>query len=73
MFVDGEEAQIRLIGDAMIGVELTQGEHTVTYRYENAAFSLGWKISLACFVIFAALVMLIYKPHLKLQHGKFEK
>ncbi len=71
VFVDGEEAKICLIGDAMIGVELTQGEHTVTYRYENSAFNLGWKISLLCFAVFAALVVLIYKPRFK--HGKFEK
>ena len=72
--VDGEEAEITLVGDAMIGVELTQGEHTVTFRYQNAAFALGWKISLACALIFAGLYLVHYKPKLpKGKHGKFEK
>ena len=56
--VDGREAEIRLVGDAMIGVMLTEGTHEITYRYENAAFRLGWKISLACAVIFAVLIYL---------------
>ena len=72
--MDGEEAEITLVGDAMIGVELTQGEHTVTFRYQNAAFALGWKISLACALIFAGLYLVHYKPKLpKGKHGKFEK
>ena len=54
--VDGEEAEIVLVGDAMIGVMLTEGTHEVTYRYENAAFKLGWKISLVSAVIFAVLI-----------------
>ena len=73
VFVDGEEVQIRLIGDAMIGVELTEGMHTVSYQYENRAFDLGWKISLGCLLVFTVLVLVIYKPYLKLQHGKYEK
>ena len=71
--VDGAQAPIRLVGDAMIAVDLTEGAHQVTFRYENPAFELGWKVSLACFLVFAALVMVIYKPHPNLRHGKFEK
>ena len=40
-----------LVGDAMVAVELDQGTHTVEFRYENPAFSLGWKISLVCLVL----------------------
>ena len=54
--VDGEEAEILLVGDAMVGVMLTEGTHQVTYRYENKAFSLGWKISLVSAVVFAVLI-----------------
>ena len=77
--VDGEPAEIKLVGDCMIGVELTAGEHTVSYRYHNAAFSLGWKISLACAAVFLALVQVHYKPNWKKylpakpRQGKFEK
>ena len=74
VLVDGEEAEIRLVGDCMIGVELTEGTHTVTYVYRNAAFSLGWKISLGAALILLALYILVYKPKLpRHTKGKFEK
>lgn len=69
--VDGSPAEIRLIGDAMMGVELTQGIHTVTFSYRNAAFSLGLKLSLACAVVFLGLSYAVYKPQKK--KGKYEK
>ena len=71
--VDGEDAEIVLVGDAMIAVELTEGYHEITFRYRNEAFALGWKISLLCFAVFAGLVWLIYKPKLKPSHGEYEK
>ena len=71
--VDGEDADIILIDDVMIAVPLTEGSHTVSFIYHNAAFALGWKVSFACFAIFALLILLIYKPHLKMKHGKYEK
>ena len=74
VLVDGEEAQIKLVGNCMIGVELTEGEHTVTYVYHNAAFSLGWKISLASAAILAALYLMSRKPRMpKHTKGKYEK
>ena len=74
VLVDGEEAEIKLVGDCMIGVELTEGVHTVTYIYRNAAFSLGWKISAVCAAVFLALYLIVYKPKLpKHVKGKFEK
>ena len=78
-YVDGEEAPIILIGDCMIGVELTEGIHTVTFRYRNAAFSLGWKITAVCAVILFILVQIVYRPDWKKlltgknRRGKFEK
>ena len=79
VFVDGKEAEIKLVGDCMIAVELTAGSHMVTYRYHNAAFSLGWKISLGCAAVFLALVHFIYKPDWKSflpqrkNNGKFQR
>ena len=69
--VDGQPAQITLIGDAMIGVPLSKGTHTVTFQYRNSAFSLGWKISLACAAVFTGLALSIYLPNRK--KGKYEK
>ena len=54
--VDGEEAEVTLVGDAMVGVALTEGNHTVTFTYENAAFALGWKISAVCALVFVILI-----------------
>ena len=74
VLVDGEEAEIKLVGDCMIGVELTEGEHTVTYVYRSAAFSLGWKISAVCAAIFLALYVAAYRPKMpRHTKGKFEK
>jgi len=69
--VDGKPADITLICDAMIGVELEQGSHTVVFSYHNAAFALGWKISLVCLAVFAAVVLLIYRTPRK--QGKYER
>ena len=69
--VDGEPAQIVLIGEAMIGLLLSEGYHTVSFSYHNPAFSLGWKISLTCLVIFVLLYLIVYKP--RRVKGKFEK
>ncbi len=73
VLVDGQEAQISLVGDCMIGVTLTQGTHTVRFVYQNDAFSLGWKISLGCVAVFAALVMVVYQPDIRLKKGRFQK
>ena len=70
-YVNGEPADVVLIGDAMVGLLLPEGTHTVTFKYHNAAFSLGWKISLVCFVVFAGLYFSIYQPQRK--KGKYEK
>ena len=69
--VDGEEAEVVLIGDAMVGVTLTKGTHQVTFTYRNAAFSLGWKISLGCALVFLTISCIVYKPKKKV--GKYER
>ena len=56
VWVDNEPAGTVLVGDVMVGVELTEGEHMVRFVYKNAAFALGWKVSLLSFAIFGALV-----------------
>ncbi len=60
--IDGKPAQIAQIGNAMIGLLLSEGSHTVTFTYHNEAFSLGWKLSLACAVFFVCLVCWHYRP-----------
>ena len=70
-YVDGKEAEILLIGDCMIGLDLTKGTHTVSFRYENPSFELGWKISLICALLFTGITLPVYNS--RRQKGKFEK
>ena len=70
-YVDGEEAEIVLIGDCMIAVPVTEGEHAFTLRYHNKAFALGWKISLGFLLLFAVLSAGVYMP--KPHKGKYER
>lgn len=60
--VDGVPAETVLIGDAMVGLVLTEGNHEVVFTYKNESFSMGLTISLACTAIFIALYLSIYKP-----------
>ncbi len=69
--VDGAPADILLVGDAMISIPMTQGTHTVSFTYENRAFSLGWKISLGCFLVFTGITLVIYIPQRK--RGRYER
>ena len=73
VYVDGEEAEVQLVCNTMIGVKLAQGDHTIRFVYKNKAFAWGWKISLISALIFAALVWFIYKPDFKLKQGKYQK
>ena len=72
--VDGKPEEIRLVGDCMVGVPLTEGKHLVEYRYRNGAFSLGWKVSLLCGAVFG---LVAYKSGVsmpvKQKKGKFER
>ena len=69
--VDGEEAEVVLTGNVMVGVLLTEGEHEVEFVYRNAAFAWGWKISLLCAAIFGALTYKEYKKPPR--GGKYKK
>ena len=69
--VDGEEAETVAVGEAMVGVLLEEGTHEVVFRYRNEAFSWGWKISLACWLIFAVAIY-IEKQNRRAM-GKYEK
>ena len=77
VYVDGQEAEIKLVGDCMIAVEVSSGDHMVSCRYHNTAFSLGWKVSLVCAAVFLVLVHFIYKPDWKSflpkKNGKYQK
>ena len=50
--VDGTPVQDVMVGDAMLAVPLTKGEHVLTFRYRNPAFTMGLAVSLFCFAVF---------------------
>ena len=54
--VDGKEAEITLVGDAMIGLHLTEGSHEIVFTYKNQAFEWGAFISVGCMLIFLGLI-----------------
>ena len=69
--VDGENAEITLVGDCMIALPLSEGTHTILFTYKNTAFTTGLLVSLVCAVVFAGLIVLSRSsPKSK---GKFEK
>ena len=70
--VDGKEVEPVLVGDVMIGVPMTAGQHTVAFTYQNKAFDLGWKICLGCFLIFVFLVWRFYPPTIR-SVGKYSR
>ncbi len=69
--VDGQEAEIVLVGDAMCALRLTEGTHTITFRYRNKAFELGAVISAVCLIIFLLLIFL--PKYLYRRRGKYQK
>ena len=69
--VDGKEAQIVTIGNAMVGLLLSEGDHEVRFTYQNKAFTIGWKISLFCAVAFLGIWWIVYEPGI--QKGKFAR
>ena len=73
--VDGQTVETVLVGDCMAAVPLTQGEHEVTFRYRNPAFSLGWKVSLGCAAVFALTLWLGQNPlpGKRRSRGRFER
>ena len=59
-YVDGQRAESKLVGGAMVAVPLTEGVHTVEFRYETPAFTWGLVGTLTGAVIFATLCFFRY-------------
>ena len=70
VYVDGQKAEVTLIGDAMTGVMLTEGSHTVTFRYRNAAVTTGCIVSVCCAALLGVICWYQY-GYLKKQKGKY--
>ncbi len=70
--VDGKTVDSVKVGEAMIGVYLTEGNHTVTFTYRNEAFLVGAGASIACLAIFLWLTLKVYPLSFARRKGKFE-
>ena len=70
VLVDGQETEPQLVADVMLSVPMTAGTHAVEFRYENQAFSLGWKIAAICLLLLGITAPVYYRTRRK---GKFEK
>ena len=70
VWVDGEEVEITQVVDVMISVPLTEGTHRIEFVYRNDAFSIGWKISAICLLLFGITAPFYYRKRKK---GRFEK
>lgn len=69
--VDGKKADITLVGNAMIGIALEEGQHTLCFTYENQAFQKGMTISIVSALIFCTIVFFTdYYPQMK-RKGKY--
>ncbi len=71
--VDGKPVETVEIGNAMVGLLLSEGTHKIEFVYRNGAFSLGWKISAACLLIFTGITLAVYKPKLRRYKGKYAR
>ena len=60
--VDGEPQETVLVGDCMIGLNLSQGAHTLRFVYRNNAFRLGAIITAASAGIFLLLIAVFCHP-----------
>lgn len=61
-YVDGKKVEITPICDALVGVPMDSGSHTVEFRYDNAGYRLGLKISLAALFLVIACYLVQYRP-----------
>ena len=71
--VDGHPVETAVVGECMLALPLSAGSHSIRLTYHNAAFSLGWKLSLACAAVFAVLIMTCYRGELRQRAGKYAR
>ncbi len=71
--VDGEEVDLVLVGGAMVALDLTEGDHEIVFTYHNESFSLGWKVSTLCLLIFLGLICWNNRVWLEEQYKKLRR
>ena len=56
--LDGKEVEPVQVGECMLAVPVTKGQHKLVFRYQNAAFTTGLIVSIVSLVLFVGLVLL---------------
>ena len=56
--VEGEAKELIKTNDSLLAVDITPGEHTVTFTYLPKCYTAGSKISIAGLVAFAGAVVI---------------
>ena len=59
-YVDGQPAEITLVGDCMVGLHLSEGSHTVEFKYVSPSFRLGGLITLGSGLVFGIILLADY-------------
>lgn len=62
-FVDGQKVSPDLIGEALIGIPLSKGEHEIRLTYMPAGIAAGLWISIACGILM--VLSFLYERHKK--------
>ena len=71
--VDGKPVDPVTIGGVMVGLLLTEGEHSIRFVYENQAYTIGFIVTIGFAVVFASLYWAFYRPVFKRKRGKYER
>ncbi len=65
VYVDGKETSYKTIGNALIGVPMTKGTHTVEVRYGSTGISWGTGLKYGCIVFYLLLCVISYVQYRK--------
>ncbi len=72
-YVDDVKVDTVMIGNAMLGLLLPEGEHNIRLEYRNDSFRVGLLVSIASFLILIDIYVLVYKPKFRRYKGKYVK
>ncbi len=69
VYVDGKETETRLIGDAVIGVKLTAGEHELRLKYTPEGFTVGMVLTMAGLAVWVIVLLFERRKRILLQYN----
>ncbi|MBQ3546425.1 MAG: YfhO family protein [Lachnospiraceae bacterium] len=67
VYVDGKEAKTHAFKNALLSVELSEGEHEITFEYSPSGLKIGIFITFLSFIILTAIIItdILKKKHKK--------